>query len=332
MQVKDTCFSPYSLKMFFNMLNRRHIRIKVMQIIYSFKGTESDDLMRYDRFLLKSIDSMLDLYFVLMSLMIEVHKQAESFIDKSQQKHLATKEDKNPNRKFLNNEVLLQLKTNETLVDIIKDRSLNFWELDNEYVDLIFKTLLNSDLYKDYMSTKTSTFKEDKDFVVDFFKEIIAPNDKLYDYLEDKNITWVDDLPVVNTALVKLLRKNKLNVSNQYFIPTLLKDDEDKDFALALLKKTILNLSLYSEEIENKTQNWDKDRIANIDFVLLQMAICEFQKFPSIPVKVTINEYIEIAKEYSTPKSSIFINGVLDKIVKEYTEKRILNKVGRGLM
>ena len=314
------------------MLNRRHIRIKVMQIIYSFKGTESDDLMRYDRFLLKSIDSMFDLYFVLMSLMIEVHKQAESFIDKSQQKHLATKEDKNPNRKFLNNEVLLQLKTNETLVDIIKDRSLNFWELDNEYVDLIFKTLLNSDLYKDYMSTKTSTFKEDKDFVVDFFKEIIAPNDKLYDYLEDKNITWVDDLPVVNTALVKLLRKNKLNVSNQYFIPTLLKDDEDKDFALALLKKTILNLSLYSEEIENKTQNWDKDRIANIDFVLLQMAICEFQKFPSIPVKVTINEYIEIAKEYSTPKSSIFINGVLDKIVKEYTEKRILNKVGRGLM
>lgn len=332
MQAKDTCFSPYSLKMFFNMLNRRHIRIKVMQIIYSFKGTESDDLMRYDRFLLKSIDSMLDLYFVLISLMIEVHKQAESFIDKSQQKHLATKEDKNPNRKFLNNEVLLQLKTNETLVDIIKDRSLNFWELDNEYVDLIFKTLLNSDLYKDYMSTKTSTFKEDKDFVVDFFKEIIAPNDKLYDYLEDKNITWVDDLPVVNTALVKLLRKNKLNVSNQYFIPTLLKDDEDKDFALALLKKTILNLSLYSEEIENKTQNWDKDRIANIDFVLLQMAICEFQKFPSIPVKVTINEYIEIAKEYSTPKSSIFINGVLDKIVKEYTEKRILNKVGRGLM
>jgi len=314
------------------MLNRRHIRIKVMQIIYSFKGTESDDLMRYDRFLLKSIDSMLDLYFVLISLMIEVHKQAESFIDKSQQKHLATKEDKNPNRKFLNNEVLLQLKTNETLVDIIKDRSLNFWELDNEYVDLIFKTLLNSDLYKDYMSTKTSTFKEDKDFVVDFFKEIIAPNDKLYDYLEDKNITWVDDLPVVNTALVKLLRKNKLNVSNQYFIPTLLKDDEDKDFALALLKKTILNLSLYSEEIENKTQNWDKDRIANIDFVLLQMAICEFQKFPSIPVKVTINEYIEIAKEYSTPKSSIFINGVLDKIVKEYTDKRILNKVGRGLM
>jgi N utilization substance protein B len=332
LQAKDTCFSPYSLKMFFNMLNRRHIRIKVMQIIYSFKGTESDDLMRYDRFLLKSIDSMLDLYFVLISLMIEVHKQAESFIDKSQQKHLATKEDKNPNRKFLNNEVLLQLKTNETLVDIIKDRSLNFWELDNEYVDLIFKTLLNSDLYKDYMSTKTSTFKEDKDFVVDFFKEIIAPNDKLYDYLEDKNITWVDDLPVVNTALVKLLRKNKLNVSNQYFIPTLLKDDEDKDFALALLKKTILNLSLYSEEIENKTQNWDKDRIANIDFVLLQMAICEFQKFPSIPVKVTINEYIEIAKEYSTPKSSIFINGVLDKIVKEYTEKRILNKVGRGLM
>ena len=314
------------------MLNRRHIRIKVMQIIYSFKGTESDDLMRYDRFLLKSIDSMLDLYFVLMSLMIEVHKQAESFIDKSQQKHLATKEDKNPNRKFLNNEVLLQLKTNETLVDIIKDRSLNFWELDNEYVDLIFKTLLNSDLYKDYMSTKTSTFKEDKDFVVDFFKEIIAPNDKLYDYLEDKHITWVDDLPVVNTALVKLLRKNKLNVSNQYFIPTLLKDDEDKDFALALLKKTILNLSLYSEEIENKTQNWDVERIAMVDTILMKMAITEFVHFQSIPTKVTMNEYIDISKEFSTPKSKGFINGILDKIAIDLKKTGEIKKIGRGLL
>ena len=165
MQAKDTCFSPYSLKMFFNMLNRRHIRIKVMQIIYSFKGTESDDLMRYDRFLLKSIDSMLDLYFVLMSLMIEVHKQAESFIDKSQQKHLATKEDKNPNRKFLNNEVLLQLKTNETLVDIIKDRSLNFWELDNEYVDLIFKTLLSTTIWARFENERASRSKTFSSFL-----------------------------------------------------------------------------------------------------------------------------------------------------------------------
>jgi len=303
-----------------------------MQIIYAFNGNESDDLQKNERFLLKSIDSMLDLYFILISLLIEVQKKAESHLDKSQKKHLATSEDKNPNKKFINNEVLLQLKNNALIKTSLEKRKINNWDLDSEYVDVIFKALMSSELYKDYMATKTSTFKEDKLFVVDFFKEIVAPNEKLYDYLEDKNITWVDDLPVVNTAIVKLLRKNKATSSESHFIPKLIKDDDDKAFAVELLKKTILNLSAFSEEIQEKTQNWDKDRIANIDFVLLQMAICEFQKFPSIPVKVTINEYIEVAKEYSTPKSSVFINGVLDKLVKEYNDKGTLNKIGRGLM
>jgi N utilization substance protein B len=303
-----------------------------MQIIYAFNGNESDDLQKNERFLLKSIDSMLDLYFILISLLIEVQKKAESHLDKSQKKHLATSEDKNPNKKFINNEVLLQLKNNALIKESLEKRKINNWDLDSEYVDVIFKALMSSELYKDYMATKTSTFKEDKLFVVDFFKEIVAPNEKLYDYLEDKNITWVDDLPVVNTAIVKLLRKNKATSSESHFIPKLIKDDDDKAFAVELLKKTILNLSAFSEEIQEKTQNWDKDRIANIDFVLLQMAICEFQKFPSIPVKVTINEYIEVAKEYSTPKSSVFINGVLDKLVKEYNDKGTLNKIGRGLM
>lgn len=314
------------------MLNRRHIRIKVMQIIYAFKGNESDDLKKNEMFLFKSMDSMLDLYFALISLLIEVQKKAESHLNKSQKKHLATSEDKNPNRKFINNEVLLQLRNNQQLKEAIDKRNINYWELDDEYVDVIFKSLVSSELYRDYMSTKVSTFNEDKLFVIDFFKEIVAPNEKLYDYLEDKNITWVDDLPVVNTAIVKLLKKDKPNSLESHFIPELIKDDEDKAFAVDLLNKTILNLSAFSEEIQEKTQNWDKDRIANIDFVLLQMAICEFQKFPSIPVKVTINEYIEIAKEYSTPKSSVFINGVLDKLVKEYSDKGTLNKAGRGLM
>ena len=145
-------------------------------------------------------------------------------------------------------------------------------------------------------------------------------------------MTWIDDLPVVNTALVKLLNKSKEENSETYFTPQLFKDDEDKAFGLSLLKDTIKNLESYTDEISLKTKNWDKDRIADIDFVLLQMAICEFHNFPSIPTKVSINEYIEIAKEYSTPKSNVFINGVLDKIVKEYDENKTLNKIGRGLM
>ncbi|AXT21277.1 transcription antitermination factor NusB [Flavobacteriaceae bacterium AU392] len=303
-----------------------------MQIIYALNGNEGSDLKVDERSLLKSMEGMYNLYLLLISLLIEVHKKAEDYLIKSQQKHLATSEEKNPNRKFINNEILLYLKENTLLQNKFEDYKITNWELDDEYVDVIFKTLLESDIYKDYMSTKVSTFKEDKTFIIDFFKTIIAPNDKLYEYLEDKNITWVDDLPVVNTAIVKLLRKIKANSSAVHFTPKLFKDTEDKEFAVELLKKTALNLKTFSETISDKTTNWDKDRIANIDFVLLQMAICEFQKFPSIPVKVTINEYLEIAKEYSTPKSNVFINGILDKLVKEYSDNGTLNKIGRGLM
>jgi N utilization substance protein B len=182
------------------------------------------------------------------------------------------------------------------------------------------------------MKTSVSDFKEDKDFIVDVFKEVIAPNDKLYDYLEDKNLTWLDDLPTVNTTILKLLRKAKTTLPEGYFTPKLYKDSEDKQFAIDLFRKTLLNRTVINKEIEQKTKNWDADRIANVDYVLLQMAICEVKNFPSIPVKVTINEYLEIAKEYSTPKSSIFINGILDKLVKEYESLSELNKIGRGLM
>jgi transcription antitermination protein NusB len=314
------------------MLNRRHIRIKVMQILFAFKGSENTDQKSDKQFLLESMDNMYNLYLVMLSLLIEVQLKAEDYLEKAKKKHLATPEEKNPSQKFINNEILKLLKQNSLLKEAIENRKIINWTLDNEYIDIVFRTLIESELYKDYMSTKLSSFKEDKAFVIDLFKEIIAPNEKLYDYFEDKNITWIDDLPVVNTAIVKLLRKAKPQTVESHFVPKLFKDTEDKDFAIALLKNTKLNASLFSTEIEAKTANWDKDRIANIDFILLQMAICEFQFFPSIPVKVTINEYLEIAKEYSTPKSNVFINGILDNLVREYNDKGTLNKSGRGLM
>lgn len=314
------------------MLNRRHIRIKVMQILYAFKGGESDNFSKDQRFLLHSIDGMYNLYLLLMSLLIEVHKKAEINIEKTQKKLLATSEDKNPNKKLIFNEVFLLLKNNQELLADIEAHRITNWELDDEYVDILFREILASDLYAEYMQTKTSTFKEDRDFVVDVFKEIIAPNEKLYEYIEDKNLTWLDDLPIINTAILKLLKKVKENSKPTYFVPNLYKDEDDKKFAIDLLKKTILNQSTLAAEIEGKTKNWDTDRIASIDYILLQMGICEMLNFSSIPVKVTINEYLEIAKEYSTPKSSTFINGVLDKLVKEYQEGKKLNKIGRGLM
>ncbi|OUS02540.1 transcription antitermination factor NusB [Flavobacteriales bacterium 33_180_T64] len=314
------------------MLNRRHIRIKVMQTLYASKGSESDNIKINEKFLHQSLDSMYDLFLAQLSLLIEVHKKSKDRLEKTQNKLLATQEEKNPNSKFVNNEVLELLSSNQRLQESIEDQKENLWYLDFEYVDVIFKSILESDVYKEYMSTKTSTFKEDKNFVIDMFTEIIAPNDKLYDYFEDKRITWLDDLPVVNTAILRLLKRVKLSSEGKFFTPKLFKDIEDKDFGTHLLKRTILNQSVFSKEIASKTKNWDAERITQIDTVLMQMAICEFQKFPSIPVKVTINEYLEIAKEYSTPKSSNFINGILDKITKEYIAEGKLNKIGRGLL
>jgi N utilization substance protein B len=275
---------------------------------------------------------MYDLYLIILSLLIEVQKKSEDHLVKTQKKFLATAEDKNPNHKFLNNQVLDMIKNNDNLKSELEKRKLDYWYLDFEYIDIIFRAILESSTYKDYMKTRTSDFNEDKNFLIDIFSEIIAPNDKLYDYFEDKKLTWVDDLPIVNTSILKLLKKVKPNASQSYFTPKLYKDIDDRDFAIDLLKKTILNRSKFNAEISEKTTNWDSDRIANLDGVMLQMAICEFQKFPSIPVKVTINEYLEIAKEYSTPKSSIFINGILDKISREYFEQDKYSKTGRGLL
>ena len=182
------------------------------------------------------------------------------------------------------------------------------------------------------MSTTVNTFEEDRQFVIDLFADVIVPNEKLYEYLEDDKLTWVDDIPVVNTHIVKQLKAIKTQDPDDFRVPKLYKDVEDKDFAKDLFRRTVLNESILAKEYDDKTPNWDSERIAEIDTIILKMAICEFLKFPSIPVKVTLNEYLEIAKEYSTPKSSIFINGILDNLVKELTANKKMIKVGRGLM
>ena len=327
-----TFFNNLSKSCSLHMLNRRHIRIKVMQTLYAFKGTESDDLAKDEKFLLHSLDSMYDLYLSILALLTELHKKSKDYNEKLQKKLLASDSDKNPNTKLQDNQLLHFISSNAMLQDILKKRKLNFWDLDFEYVDILFKDIIKSGLYKDYINEPERSFKRDKQFVLEIYSEVIAPNDKLYDYFEDKKLTWVDDLPVVNTVILKILRKIKLTSPETALMPNLYKDEDDKEFAKDLLKKTILNDSKFAEEVAAKTTNWDSERLASVDGVLLKMALCEFQKFPSIPYKVTINEYLEIAKEYSTPKSSLFINGILDKIVKEYQASSLHPKTGRGLM
>ena len=313
------------------MLTRRHIRVKVLQSTYAFFQSEHQDLDKQEKFLLYSMDQMQDLYVLLLQLLVEVKDHAESYLQKSQQKHLATAEEKNPNRTFVDNKVIQLIEANPELAEILKNKKLNYWQNENEYVNIIFNSLKEHDFYQEYISKKEASFKEDRDFLVKFYKEVVAPNEKLYEYLEDKRLTWLDDFPLVNTAMVKMLSKiSEKNVAS-ILVPSLYKNDDDREFALKLLRKVILNNEKLDNEIDGKTPNWDKDRIADIDMIILKIGIAEFLYFSSIPERATINECLEISKEYSTPKSSSFINGILDKLVKEYTKEGKLNKLGRGL-
>ncbi|MFO7720087.1 MAG: transcription antitermination factor NusB [Gillisia sp.] len=314
------------------MLTRRHIRVKVMQSLYAFHQSKNQNFNAEEKFLLKSMKEMYDLFLLILKLMIEIKSYSERYLDKSQKKFLATQEEIDPNMKFVNNMVLKILEDNIDLQDALEERAISHWNRDGEYVAILWEEIRNSDAFHEYMATRTASFKEDKDFIINLLKEVIAPNEKLYDYLEDTKLTWLDDLPLVNTAIMKYLKKIKENTPQDSKLPKLYKSPDDEQFAIDLFRKVYLNDEELANEMLGKTPNWDKERIAEIDTILIKMALCEFLQFPSIPVKVTINEYLEIAKEYSTPKSSIFINGVLDKISKEYQEEKRLNKMGRGLM
>ena len=315
------------------MLTRRHIRVKVMQCIYALTQSKDDSLEKQEKFLKVSIENMYTLYLLMLSLFIELHERAENQISLSSKKYLKNNTDSYPNKeKFLRNKLLLQIAGNKTLKDELSKRKLNNWYLNEEYIRIIYNEVMESEIYAKYMSNADSTYEEDKRLIIDLFRDIIAPNEKIYDYFEDDKLTWVDDIPIVNTFLLKQFKKVKESTVPSYFLPPLFKDEDDMVYANRLLTKTLLNNSKLEQEIEGKTPNWDKDRIADIDAILLKMAICEILNFPSIPERVTINEFLEIAKEYSTPKSSIFINGILDKLVREYKEEGKLKKVGRGLL
>ena len=312
------------------MINRRHIRVKVMQSVYAMTQSHNDDLVKEEKFLKFSIKKMFDLYVLMLQLLVEVQKLAEQKMEISKKKYLATQEDLAPNTKFVSNRLIKKIAESSAIALHLEAQKLEDWKENDEYVKIIWDQLHKSDLYKKYLGTLEDSYKVDKAFVIDFYKEIVAPNEKLAEYFEDTNITWVDDIPFVNTWVVRTL--NKQNTNGNFLLGSLYKNSDDEEFVSELFKKIMLNHHKFEDDIKKHTPNWESDRIADMDMILIKMGICEFLHFPSIPTRVTINEYIEIAKDYSTKKSSYFVNGVLDKLSKDYTQSKRLVKVGRGLL
>jgi len=312
------------------MVNRRHIRIKVMQSIYAVLQSKSDNLPKEEKFLLFNIKKATDLYVLQLLLMVEIRNLSFEHIEIKKKNFLATDEDRNPSLKFVNNRVIKAILDSPEITDYAAKNKLISWKDNREYVRIILDDLVQSEDYKTYTNSNISSFSEDQAFIMGLFKKILAPNEKLFDYYESLNLSWVDDYPLVNTALLKVMKQMK--EGDLFSLKQLEVKKDDEEFLIDLFRKTVLHQQEFTSDIDDKTPNWDTERIADMDMILIKMALTEFVYFPSIPTKVTINEYIEIAKDYSTRKSSYFINGVLDKLLKDFSKSGRLNKIGRGLL
>ena len=312
------------------MLTRRHFRIKVMQSVYSFIQNEENDLQNEVIFFKKSFENTFSLYLTILAFFKSILEHAE------QQNSLkgelrATKLKEHPGI-LASNAVLKFIANHSTLATFLKRRKIKNWDLDFDYVKSNYKQLIQSDAFKTYSEVENPSLQQDRDLILFLFKEIIAPSDKFYDYIEDKELTWIDDLPVVNTFLSKMLNQIDPNDTSSLPFPQSTFEEEDPKFGIELLEKVISKEEELQKELEGRTPNWENDRIATLDAILIKMAIAELIYFPSIPTKVTMNEYIEISKDYSTPKSNVFINGILDKVIKDLEASNRIKKSGRGLI
>ncbi|HVS92588.1 MAG TPA: transcription antitermination factor NusB [Mucilaginibacter sp.] len=314
------------------MLNRRHLRVKVLQALYAYHQSDNKDVKQHEKNLLQSIDKVYEMYIWMLSLISEVVHYAEIDAEERAHKLLPTADDLNPKLKILNNRFILSLMKNEEYLGAVKKYKVS-WDFDPELAKSLFTILKNSPEYNEYLQKTDDTLHSDKDVIKFIFKKVILKSLLAEQVFEDKFIFWPVDKDVLQALIAKTFknfsyddpRLNKLaEVTGNW--------DEDRQFITDLFEMCIRHDAEYQEMISKKTQNWEPERIAMMDTLLMKMAITEFINFTSVPVKVTINEYLEISKEFSTPKSNSFINGILDKILYELKADNVIKKVGRGLI
>jgi transcription antitermination protein NusB len=314
------------------MLSRRFLRIKVMQTLYAFFHSEDKSIPKYEKDMFLSLERIFDLYLYLLLLLVEVRDCGRNRIAIRKTKRLPTSEDINPNKKFIDNKIFSILSINKKIAFESQRRNIT-WEKDQEIAQKLFLKIADSVEYKEYLSSPPNDFKNDKKFISDIYRNVIAGDESLEMFFEEKNIHWADDIDFVNTLVLKTIDYINESATDNMPISQLYKDEkDDKQFTENLFRKVIDCGEETDKMIQGKTENWELERIAFMDVLLMKMAIVEFLYFPTVPVKVTLNEYIELAKQYSTPKSSVFINGILDKLLAEFKKDGKLLKEGRGLV
>ena len=307
------------------MINRVLIRLKIVQIVYAFYQNGGKNLDTAEKELFFSLSKAYDMYNYLLLLMVEITKQAERKQSAAKSKLLPTAEELYPNTKFVDNRFIAQLEVNKQLLEFSETQKKT-WENESEFVKSLCEKIMDTDIYKEYMASETSSYEEDRELWRKIYKRMIFNNDELDQVLEDQSLYWNDDKEIVDTFVLKTIKRfEEQNGADQELLPEF-KDEEDQDFARRLFRRTILNADYYRHLISENTRNWDLDRVAFMDVIIMQIALAEILSFPNIPVSVSLTEYLEIAKLYSTPKSGSFINGTLDGIVNQLKKENKLTK------
>lgn len=311
------------------MLSRRLLRIKVLKSLYAHLKSDSTSLKASEKYLIESIDKAYDLYFQMLTLIVDVARYAEGRQEIAKQKMLATYEDLNPNRRFVDNGVVQLLATSDTLGDEVASRKLT-WSRHPDTIKAIYNNLVETEFYKDYMSASTNTFVDDRKFVEDFYAWI-SEDELLQETLDEISMLWNDDLCFVLFMVVRTVSNLKRSHTDIKLLPQF-KSDEDLEFSKTLLIKSLVQYEERQELVDKYTSNWDVERVAFMDNLIISVAVTELLNFDSIPVKVTLDEWIDIAKYYSSPSSSNFINGVLDRAAADLIASGEVAKSGRGLL
>lgn len=314
------------------MLNRRHLRIKVLQALYALQLSQPKDTKAFEKALLQSVDKVYELYISLLSLLIEVADYSATDAEERANKHLPTETDLSASNKLQQNKFIETLRRNTVYIAAVKNYKVS-WDFDPEISKTIFSILKKSPEYTGYLQAADQSIQSDKDIIKFIFKKIILKSPGVEQVFEEKYINWPVDKDVLQALIAKTFKNFISEKPEENKLAELCPNwDEDEPFIIDLFNKCVIFKSEFQLLITQKTKNWEADRIALMDTLLMRMAIVELVHFPSIPVKVTMNEYIEISKEYSTPKSNSFINGILDKIYADLKAKGKIQKFGRGLL
>lgn len=314
------------------LLNRRHLRIKVLQALYAYQQSENNTLIKGEKELFHSIDNIYELYFRLLTIFRELKYQAELRIEENKAKLRPSKEDLDPNMRFIQNKVLSLLTENTNITGHARLYKVN-WSQEEVMLRKLFTSLLQTPEYEAYMDAEANDFAADKALILDLFKKHIANHPPLHEYLDELSIYWQDDLDLVCVMVLKTIKDMKETDNEFYNVIPLYKDEQDDtEFVRVLFSQAVRNQEKHFEGIDSKAGNWELERIALMDRLIMNLALTEATFFNNIPLKVTLNEYIEISKFYSTPKSNGFINGILDKLFAEMKQNGEINKTGRGLI